>query len=138
MFRSVRTYVWLETALRRNDNRHRDEDARNVLEALREGRSFVANVNNGDPRGFDFHGTRGRRRIASGSAVALGARESLRLAVRTPAKARLRILCNGAVIEEGTGTELSVRTGAPGAYRAEAWKGTKGWIFSNHIRVVGA
>ncbi len=138
MFRSVRTYVWLETALRRNDDRHRDDDARNILDALRSGRSFIANVNNGDPRGFDFHGVRGRRRILSGSDVTLGARESLRLVVSVPARAKLRILHNGTSIEEGTGTELSLRISAPGAYRAEAWKGSKGWIFSNHIRVVGA
>lgn len=138
MFRSVRTHVLLDEPLHRNDDRHRDADARSILEALREGRSFVANRNTGDARGFEFHGTRGRRRILTGSLVELGGRESMRLSVRTPARARLRILRDGEPIEELLGTELGVRISTPGAYRAEAWKGGKGWIFSNHIRVVSA
>jgi hypothetical protein len=34
------------------------------------------------------------------------------------------------------GKNLEYRPKEPGIYRVEAYKGKKGWIFSNHIRVV--
>ena len=31
---------------------------------------------------------------------------------------------------------IELKISDPGLYRVEAWKGRRGWIFSNHIRVL--
>jgi len=55
--------------------------------------------------------------------------------IELPARARIRLVHDGCTTVENEGQELIHRLDAPGIYRVEAWKGRRGWIFSNHIRV---
>jgi hypothetical protein len=138
MFKSVRTHVLLEDELRRGDDERFEDDKWKVYEALREGRAFVANTYHGDARGFDFHLSAARRKHLQGSALEYDASRSQRFSARVPERARLRLICNGEVAEEKTGRELHWKADRPGAYRVEAWVDDRGWIFSNHIRLVHA
>jgi len=135
MFKSIHTHVLLEKPLHVNDPAFFDEDKRNVYDALRSGQSFVANSYHGDARGFRFHASAGRKRVESGTLVELAGRESVRFDVELPAKAKIKLLCSGEEIVVDQSDTLTYRTTKPGAYRIEVWKGVKGWIFSNHIRV---
>ena len=51
-------------------------------------------------------------------------------------KCNIRLLCDGGIIKEEKGDSLEYSTDRRGVYRVEAYKGKKGWIFSNHIRLV--
>jgi hypothetical protein len=137
MFKSIHTHVLLDEPLRRNDPEAFEEDKWKIYKALREGRSFVANSYHGDPRGFDFFATNGRLKLPSGSTVILPGIDKIRLTAKTPSRALLRLIADGRPLLEVDGRELTFSVSHPGAYRVEAWIDDKGWIFSNHIRIVG-
>ncbi len=113
------------------------EDGDLVYEALARGRGFVAYDALADARGFRFEV------LAEDSAWPMGsivpAQPGLRLRATAPAEAELRLLRNGHVVAEGSGTELEYADPAPGAYRLEAYRRwylrRRGWIFSNPILV---
>ncbi len=60
-----------------------------------------------------------------------------RLVCNLPSEATLKLVHNGKYILETNTRSLEFRDLQPGIYRIEAWKGRRGWIFSNHIRVAG-
>ena len=68
-------------------------------------------------------------------AEAPASRRTLR--ARTPEPARLRLLRDGREIATAAGTALELEVEAPGVYRIEALRHTKGrertWILSNPI-----
>src|SRR5204862_2983546 len=55
----------------------------------------------------------------------------------TPLPAKLRLLHNGSLIQETTGTNLTFQAKEPGPYRLEAWLTVAGeerpWIYSNPV-----
>jgi hypothetical protein len=134
MFKSIRTHVLLESPIRKGMPEFFEEDKWNIYHALRDGRSFIANSYHADARGFEFYAQKGKERVEQGSFLPLNGGE-IDLAVKLPQEATVKLLCNGRVVKAALTAELSHRVQAPGAYRAEAWFGRKGWIFSNHIRV---
>ena len=138
MFKSIHTHVLLEEELRRGDAASFEEDKWRVYEALRDGRSYVANSYYGDPRGFEFFASSGRRKFLQGSTIEFDPTRTVRMVARIPERAKLRILCNGELAAEKRGRELHLKADKPGAYRVEAWIDDRGWIFSNHIRLCSA
>ncbi|MBI5648407.1 MAG: PHP domain-containing protein [Ignavibacteriae bacterium] len=134
MFRSIHTHVLLDEELRRNDAGFFEEDKWRIYEALRAGRSFIANSYHADPRGFDFHATAHRRKVYPGATLQHRPGESIKITARASERAELRLYCNGTLVHTVNGKEMQYRADVPGAYRAEAWLDGKGWIFSNHLR----
>jgi hypothetical protein len=104
-----------------------------ILRAIGEGRLLFADRTRGDPLGASFEVRAPSARLGVGGMgrLADGAQAEVRLEV--PEAATLRILRDGEVVASGQGRELMMAAGAPGAYRAEAERGGRPWLFTNPI-----
>ena len=106
-----------------------------VLEALEEGRAFLARPWVGDAHGFRFWAETGDGVVDMGAEGAAAEAWTLRASV--PSSTRLRLLHGGARVAETHGRELEYLASDPGPYRVEAWRQALGaerlWILSNPI-----
>lgn len=136
LFRAVRTHLVTEDALN-GDFAH---DQRLVLAALRRGHVFVAYDAIGDATGFRFEAHGREDRVGMGDAAVW--RTGLRLVVRSPLPADLRLLRDGVVVATTHGRSLSFAPHEAGVYRVEAYRShagqRRGWVFSNPIYLYGA
>ncbi len=109
-----------------------DQDA--IVDAVRRGRTYVVYDLRGEGTGFDFHGHHAGELVLMGGTVVAGA--DTILSVDVPSMAQVRLLRDGEIVAQRTGTELRFRDPEPGIYRVEVWKsGRWPWIFSSAIRV---
>jgi len=106
---------------------------RQVIDAVRGCHLFISNYRRGDARGFLFYAESKNQLAGVGDSISSS--EKISFFVRTPRKCKIRLLCNGDIVKEEKGKTLEYSTGQPGNYRVETYRGKKGWIFSNHIRV---
>lgn len=131
-FSHLRTHVLCGERL----DGHLEHDRAQVLDALREGRSYIAMDSVHPPAGFSFWAEHGRS-----STLTMGAEAPVgpgwELHARVPIPARLRLVHAGVVVDEAEGTGLHHHAEKPGAYRVEARLDRKGaertWILSNPI-----
>ncbi len=133
LFRSLTTHLLLEEPW----NGEVAHDAALVYDALRRGRGFIVYEALGAGRDFRFTAqVRDEVYHVGDEFLATG---KLRLHVRAPGRAHLRLLLNGYCIAETYGSELIHESRAPGAYRAEAHRHyafrERMWILSNPILV---
>jgi hypothetical protein len=135
LFKSIRTHVLVENEIKYNDEDNFEYDKRQVLDALRKGRCFIANSYYGNAKGFRFTAEFDENVFHTGDTISSKNFENLKLRVSVPKTSIIKLIRNGEVINEHKGTKLTVNTDEPGIYRAECWEGNKGWIFSNHIRL---
>lgn len=134
-FRVVRNHVLLEKS--------EALDAATLLAALRSGRSYISFDLFGDATGFRFTAESGGERRVMGDEIALPTGGGVRLAVRSPVKARLRILRDGETVrEERDSNACEVVADRRGVYRVEVYLDRLGapltenpWIVSNPIYV---
>jgi hypothetical protein len=128
-FQSLRIHLVLREPL---SSDHRNAK-RQVVDAIRECQLFVSNYRRGDARGFRFL-AQGKNQLAGmGDSISLS--NGITLRAFAPRRCLLRLLCDGKVIKEERGKSIELVTDQPGNYRIEAYRGKKGWVFSNHIRV---
>jgi hypothetical protein len=128
-FRSLRTYLILDQPLS-NDY----ETARSQLyQAIRECRLFCANVRWGDPKGFEFYAENGTTRGMAGETIELTDQTILK--VNLPRVRTIKIIGNGRLLAETRTDKMDFAVTEPGAYRVEAWRKKRGWLYSNHIRI---
>lgn len=131
LFRSLTTHLLLDEDWSGEASR----DAALVYAALRRGRAFVVYERLGSGLGFRFTAQAGHRTYTLGDEFV--AKGPVRLHVRAPKRARLRLLLNGHCIAETRGSELVHESRAPGAYRVEAYRRyamrERMWIVSNPI-----
>ena len=125
IFRALRNHLLLRNPL--NGDVH--EDKKKILDALRNGNIFFANDLVADSKGFYF-GSEDEDSIMGDTVCA-----DRMLIVRTPLKARVRIVHNGHIISEEETETKRFKPENEGVYRTEVKLGGKPWIFSNHIRV---
>jgi hypothetical protein len=124
---TLRTHVLPEEPLA-PEGRRAAEQVRRLLVA---GRSFLANAEGGDARGFRF--------TASGTAVGqqIPFRPGTVLSVRVPAAAQVQILRDGRAVWSGQGRECVFPAPGPGVYRVVARRRwalrARDWILSNPI-----
>ncbi len=108
-----------------------------VWEALEAGRAFVAFDWLADAAGFDFAAVAGANRHEIGSRITL--EKGLRLRGRAPLNGDWRLVRNGKVVAESTGTTFDFAVIEPGNYRIEVWLTIAGektiWILSNPIYI---
>lgn len=129
-FKSIRTHLVLDQPLSSDFEKGKAQ----VFSALLNCNVFASNHRRGDASGFLFF-AKGKKCFARiGEEINLA--ELPELIVKTPAKAEIRVIHNGNLIIKAEGKELVYRPEEKGIYRVEAFKGDKGWIFSNHIRIV--
>lgn len=104
-----------------------------ILAAIRDGRLFFADRTRGDPLGASFAATVAGARVGIGGRVALARNGTAELAVELPETADIRLLRDGVVIASATGRALRAVDTGPGAYRVEAMRGGRAWLFTNPI-----
>jgi hypothetical protein len=134
LFRAVNTHLLAEEPL----NNEYDHDCRLIFSTLKAGHCFVGYDLPASTKGFRFtaQGEKGTAQMGDEITGSMG----VTMQVAVPAKADIRIICNGKVVKQKEAdTHLTFITSEPGAYRVEAYilyKGQKrGWIFSNPIYV---
>jgi hypothetical protein len=106
---------------------------RQMVDAIRECHVFISNYRRGDAKGFLFYAQSNNKLARVGDSISLS--EKINFFVQTPRKCKIRLLCDGDIVKEQKGKSLEHSIDKPGNYRVEAYRGKKGWIFSNHIRV---
>jgi hypothetical protein len=133
-FRTIRTHVLLETPLTGDAAR----DTHQVLEALRQGRSYVSLDLWNNPKGFLFRiydeknqAIMGENFHRSGPAL---------LEAKVPGRGRTRMVRDGRVVwEDRRRSQVQLDVDLPGVYRVEVDQRVGGrwrpWIYSNPIWV---
>lgn len=108
-----------------------------VHDALLHGRGFVGYDRLAPTHGTHLLADNGSEECTFGERVQI--REAVWLKAQVPAKARLRLVCNGAPVRESQGRTIEYRAQEPGVYRLEAYRRylgrERGWVFGNPIRV---
>lgn len=133
-FATIRTHVLTEKPLAPES----DTAQRQILEAIRDCRMYVAHERWNKAAGFEFtvRGASGEAGI--GGEYLLGGR-SAEAIVALPSAGRIRLVCDGEKVAEGNGTRLNAPIDRPGVYRVEVfqkvWGAYKPWIFSNPVWV---
>jgi hypothetical protein len=128
-FRSLRTYVILREPISTDF----ETAKRQLYDAIRDCRLFMANLRWGDAVTFEFV-AEGRDGVAT-AGEKFDTHEGVSLRVKVPAAADLRVIKDGNLVREASTDHLTYKVAGPGVYRVEAWKNRRGWIFSNHIRI---
>ncbi|MCB2231430.1 histidinol-phosphatase [bacterium] len=128
-FRTLRTHLILPEKL--SDDL--DIARKQIYDALRDCRAFGSNIRWGDADAFEFYATGKAERVMIGGS--LPTLDGAQLHVRLPEPADLKLVGNGETILETTSDHVDYHVDHPGAYRVEAWKNGRCWIFSNHIRI---
>ncbi|MBU8933013.1 MAG: histidinol-phosphatase [candidate division Zixibacteria bacterium] len=128
-FRCLRTHILLDESLSTDFDKARCQ----LYDALRDCRSFCSNMRWGSAQGFEFYAEDDSRRVTCGGE--LPSHEGVRLVVKLPSRARLKLIHNGELVLQSSTDSLTYAIQSRGIYRVEAWKGRRGWIFSNHIRI---
>ncbi|MBZ0153258.1 MAG: hypothetical protein K8J09_17170 [Planctomycetes bacterium] len=111
-------------------------DEASLVDALRQGRSYVSFDIFGEGAGFDF------RAVDAAGAVHLGGATvprdtGLTLRVFAPADGSIRLLRDGHEVARRDGRGLLVHDPAPGVYRVEVFTSAGNpWLFSSSIRVL--
>ncbi len=131
-FQSLRVHLILDQPLSQDKSTAKIQ----IIDAIRGCHLFISNYRQGEAKGFSFLAKSGEQRYRVGDSISLSADVSF--SVHAPQKCKIRLLCDGKVVEEEKGKTLEYSVSEPGNYRVEAYQGKKGWIFSNHIRVVNS
>jgi hypothetical protein len=128
-FRSLRCYVLFPQKMSAEPKTARKQ----LYDAIRDCHLFFANVRWGDAEKFEFWAENDHGKAIAGESLALSGVTLLR--VKLPSTADLRVIHNGDIILSTETKQLEYCVQKPGIYRVEAYKGKRGWIYSNHIRV---
>ncbi|RKX25848.1 MAG: histidinol-phosphatase [Candidatus Zixiibacteriota bacterium] len=128
-FRSLRTHVLLAEPMSNDFKTARDQ----LYEALRECRVYFSNTRWGSADGFDFRATQDGCSVVCGGS--LDSHEGAMITVELPARATIIVMCDGEEVHRVASRQLKFAVEKPGLYRVEVWRGKRGWIFSNHVRI---
>ena len=129
-FKSIRTHILLKEPFSNDISQAKKQ----LLDALRNCCVFVSNYRRGDAKGFCFVAQTSDKEVMIGESVEI--KDEVKLSVNTPSECYIKLICNGRTTAEAEGQKLIYITRQKGNYRVEAYKNKKGWIYSNHIRVV--
>jgi len=136
LFKSIRTHVLLDDEIKKHDKSNFEIDKQKILSALRTGKCFTANYYNSNPKGFRFFAEYNGKTYSMGELLKPEKGKKVILRTLVPKECEIKLICNGSKIAEKKGMEATWDAAAPGAYRVECWLNNRGWIFSNHIRVI--
>jgi hypothetical protein len=129
MFKSIRTHILCQEELTRNNN---GETEATIFDLIRRGRTFISNYRRGDARGFRFWAEDKTRMLQMGES---GVLKNPVIRALIPKEAHCRLIRNGEVYQKGSASELRIAVSA-GSYRLEVMVGKRGWIYSNHIKIL--
>lgn len=137
LFKSIRTHVLINEKIDFKNNNAFQTYKRSIIDALKNGRSFIANYYNGDAKGFRFFAEYEGLNYQMGEEIKLNNQtKNVVLNFLLPRAAKSRVIRNGKCIHEidGFGGVWDVQE--EGCYRIECWRENRAWIFSNHIRIL--
>lgn len=133
MFTAMRMHVLVQKGWGTDSMR----DKARILEALGEGRAYIAYDGLLDATGFSFNAQNRSVTVPMGAGLSLSG--GVMLNVKTPASCRITLLHNGDVLAQRQTTTMEERVTVPGVYRVEARmrdkRGWQPWVFSNPIYV---
>jgi hypothetical protein len=129
-FRSLRTHILLREPMSDNAPGARDQ----LYQAFRDCRVFFSNMRWGSADGFSFYAENRNGRATCGEELVVA--DGARLHATLPQRAIMKVICNGRKVLQAEGTTLDYGVKQPGIYRLECWRGNRGWVFSNHLRLV--
>lgn len=129
-FRCLRTHVLLPEPMATDFEKAKKQ----LYDALLDCRVYISNMRWGNADTFEFYAQNGSEKVISGGT--LSSSENGKLITKLPSKAVIKLVHNGKYILETSAEYLEYTNLQSGLYRVEAWKGQRGWIYSNHIRVV--
>ncbi len=138
LFKSIRTHVFVDKEIEKCSPKNFEFDKRQIVDALGRGRSFVVNNYYGNGKGFRFFADYDGDHYTLGDEIKLDKSKNKKIILRAflPSEAKIKLIHNGKCVDEVKGYDCIWDSDETGSYRIEAWKENKGWIFSNHIRVV--
>jgi len=136
LFKSIRTHVLLDDDIGLKKRHRFDKQKKEIFEALKCGHSFVGNYYHGDAKGFRFSAQVKKKKFIMGDTVQKEKNDVVNFSAQVPLGGEIRLLRNGEVIHEENGMEMLYNTRDFGNYRIEVYKGKKGWIYSNNIRII--
>ncbi len=128
---TIRTHVLVDKPLLYDDY----ESARkSIMKALSLAQIFIGNERWGNCRGFRFWAESKRQYALVGGAMR--DHRSIIFKVKCPSEGTIRLIKSGEVIDVSEGDKAEFPVKGPGPYRVEVLKGEKGWIYSNHIKIL--
>jgi len=133
LFNTIRTHLLFYEPI--NDGDHFIDTKNRVINTIRSGRCFISNFKLGDARGFRFWADVDGKSYTMGQSATIS-EESAHLFVTIPYKAVIRFVYNGKRGGRIFSDSASRKVSEPGVYRVEVYQGGKGWIYSNHIKLV--
>ncbi|HLJ46217.1 MAG TPA: alpha/beta fold hydrolase [Bryobacteraceae bacterium] len=106
-----------------------------IRDSLREGRVYVSHDWLCDPTGFSFAASNNNGVYDMGDHIPM--LNNTRLVARLPLAAKIKLIHNGDVVGESTGSDFVYTPKEVGAYRLEAWLTVDGeerpWIYTNAL-----
>ncbi|MGB9697585.1 MAG: PHP domain-containing protein [Ignavibacteria bacterium] len=137
LFRSIRTNVLLDEKIVKGAETQFSHYKKLIIDALRQGRSYITNYYYGDARGFRFFAEYADKLYNIGDEIIIpdNLRKRIVFNIFLPKSAHIILRRNGEVYAEFDGVGNVIDVKEEGNYRVECWIGDKAWIFSNHIRV---
>ncbi|MBN1756257.1 histidinol-phosphatase [bacterium] len=95
---------------------------------------YFSNYRVAQADGFRFYVRADQSRLIMGETVKF--RADMNFYVELPENGEVRLIGSGEHLGVKTGRTLEFRCPGPGIYRVEVMKRGKGWIYSNHIRII--
>ncbi|MFH1699036.1 MAG: histidinol-phosphatase [Candidatus Zixiibacteriota bacterium] len=129
-FKTLRSHLILPEPLSRDFMTAK----RQVYGAIRDARVFMSNYRWGDASNFRFDISNGTELVTIGGTIHID--DNTKVKISVPTKNKIRIIHDGNCIFESQSREIELNISEAGTYRVEVYRSRKGWIFTNHIRVI--
>ena len=130
-FQTIRTHVMFVAPLPKDDF---DVAKRRFFGAFRNANIFISNFRWGNARGFRFWCESKNQVAIIGEAMRF--HPSIVFKVECPEAGTIRLINKGNVVDSAEGCKAEFRVRGDGPYRVEVLKNEKGWIYSNHIKIL--
>jgi hypothetical protein len=131
IFKSIRTHLLLNGPL--SSTKTLIQNEKQIYDNIRQGQLFISNFRRGDARGFRFWAE------ADGKTAEMGETLKAEKAVfkaSIPGRGDCRLIQNGKVIYSKAQAHALEVTVPKGVYRLEVDVNQRGWIYSNHIKIL--
>lgn len=129
-FKSIRTHILIPEPVPDDYGSLK----KSIYDSLKSCRVFISNYRWGDADGFKFIVTNDHGTASIGDELPLD--DNTEVDVILPSTASLRLICNNSCIYSGKDNQFKIKLTKPGLYRVEVYVNKKGWIFSNHLKLI--
>ena len=138
LFKSIRTHVLLDKEIETGNSGKFKTYKKEIINALKEGSSFIVNHYYGNGKGFRFFAEYNGTSFKMGDEISFNKKKNKKIVFHAfvPKPVKIKFIKNGKCVDEFQGPNGVWDVDEPGNYRLECWIGDKAWIFSNQIRVI--